>query len=71
MDKIRKSANGKFSPGTKRFEDEISQMLDRRVSRGKAGKLRKKNLQGNFLGGWTVENLGACSRNDSQDKDQY
>jgi len=45
IDKIRKSANGNFALGNKRFEEEISKMLGRRVSRGKAGRPRKENLQ--------------------------
>lgn len=45
IDKIRKAANGNFALGTKGFEDEISEMLGRRVSRGKAGRPRRKNLQ--------------------------
>ncbi len=45
IDKIRKSVNGNFALGNKRFEQEISEMLGRRVSRGKAGRPRKKNLQ--------------------------
>ena len=45
IDKIRKSANGNFALGNKPFEEEISEMLDRRVHRGKAGRPRKKNFQ--------------------------
>jgi putative transposase len=45
IDKIRQSANGNFALGNKRFEEEISEMLGRRVSRGKAGRPWKKNLQ--------------------------
>jgi REP-associated tyrosine transposase len=45
IDKIRKAVNGNFALGNKQFEEEISQMLGRRVSRGKAGRPRKKNLQ--------------------------
>ncbi len=44
LEKIRKSANGNFALGNKRFEEEISEMLGRRVHRGKAGRPRKKNL---------------------------
>lgn len=45
IDKIRKSTNGNFALGNKQFEEEISQMLGRRVSRGKAGRPGKKKLQ--------------------------
>ncbi len=38
IDKIRKASNGNFALGTSRFADEISKMLDRRVSPGKAGR---------------------------------
>jgi len=45
IDKIRKSANGNFALDNKLFEEEISEMLGRRVSRGKAGRPKEKNFQ--------------------------
>ncbi len=42
IEKIRKATNGNFALGTDRFKEEISEMLGRRVSPGKAGRPRKK-----------------------------
>ncbi len=42
IDKIRKATNGNFSLGDNRFNTEISEMLGRRVTPGKAGRPRKK-----------------------------
>jgi putative transposase len=42
IDKIRKATNGNFALGTSRFAREISEMLGRRVTPGKAGRPRKK-----------------------------
>ena len=43
IDKIRKATNGNFSLGSNRFADEISEMLGRRVTPGKAGRPRTKS----------------------------
>ncbi len=45
IDKIRKATNGNFALGNRRFLKEISDMLGRRVTRGKAGRPRKKNVK--------------------------
>ncbi|MCI5180667.1 MAG: transposase [Candidatus Electrothrix sp. AW3_4] len=42
IDKIRKNTNGGFSLGDNRFHAEISTMLGRRVTPGKAGRPKKK-----------------------------
>jgi putative transposase len=42
IDKIRKATNGNFSFGTNRFNADISKMLNRRVTPGKAGRPRGK-----------------------------
>jgi putative transposase len=42
IDKIRKATNGNFSLGDSRFNAEISEMLGRRVTPGKAGRPRQK-----------------------------
>lgn len=42
IDKIRKATNGNFSLGDNRFNEEISNMLGRRVTPGKAGRPKKK-----------------------------
>lgn len=42
IDKIRKATNGNFSLGDNRFNAEISEMLGRRVSPGRAGRPKKK-----------------------------
>ncbi len=42
IDAIRKAANGNFALGNSRFQQEISEMLGRRVTPGKAGRPRKK-----------------------------
>ena len=44
IDKIRKSTNGNFVLGSKRFEEEISTMLGRRVTHGKAGRPRVETI---------------------------
>ena len=41
IDQIRKATNGNFALGAKRFQDEISIMLGRRVFHGKAGRPKK------------------------------
>lgn len=41
IDKIRKATNGNFALGTSRFSEEISDMIGRRVTPGKAGRPRK------------------------------
>jgi putative transposase len=41
IDQIRKATNGNFALGAKRFQDEISIMLGRRVFPGKAGRPKK------------------------------
>lgn len=41
IDKIRKATNGNFSIGDTRFHNEVSQMLGRRVTPGKAGRPKK------------------------------
>ncbi|RWX43456.1 putative transposase [Candidatus Electrothrix aarhusensis] len=41
IDKIRKATNGGFSLGNDRFNNEISIMLGRRVTPGKAGRPKK------------------------------
>jgi len=46
IDKIRKATNGNFSLGTNRFNEEISAMLGRRVTPGKAGILKKEVVVG-------------------------
>jgi len=46
IDKIRKATNGNFSLGDSRFNAEISEMLGRRVSPGKAGRPRKTKQAG-------------------------
>jgi putative transposase len=43
IDKIRKATNGNFALGNKRFQQEISEILGRRVAPGKAGRPKKKN----------------------------
>lgn len=43
IDQIRKATNGNFALGAKRFQDEVSAMLGRRVFPGKAGRPKKKN----------------------------
>ena len=43
IDKIRNATNGNFALGNNRFQQEISEMLGRRVVPGKAGRPRKKN----------------------------
>jgi len=42
MDKIRKATNGNFVLGNEKFQKEISNVLGRRVTPGKAGRPRKK-----------------------------
>lgn len=42
IDKIRRATNGNFALGNNRFYEEISKVLGRRVSPGKAGRPRKK-----------------------------
>lgn len=42
IDAIRKATNGNFALGSHRFQQEISEMLGRRVTPGKAGRPRKK-----------------------------
>lgn len=42
VDEIRKATNGNFALGNERFKAEISQMLGRRVWRGRAGRPKKK-----------------------------
>jgi putative transposase len=42
IDKIRKATNGNFALGSSRFAEQISKMLGRRVTPGKAGRPRKK-----------------------------
>ncbi|MCF8057393.1 MAG: transposase, partial [Desulfocapsa sp.] len=42
IDAIRKATNGNFAMGNNRFQQEISEMLGRRVTPGKAGRPRKK-----------------------------
>jgi putative transposase len=43
LDKIRKATNGNFALGTDRFSEEVSKMIARRVSPGKAGRPRKSS----------------------------
>ena len=38
LEEIRSSTNGNYALGNKRFREEIAQMLDRRVTPGKAGR---------------------------------
>ncbi len=46
IDKIRKATNGNFASGTNRFKEEMSVMLGRRVTPGKAdGQGGKKVLR--------------------------
>ncbi len=45
IDKIRKATNGNFAIGTNHFREEISEMLGRRVSPGKAGRPRKRRAE--------------------------
>jgi len=45
IDKIRKATNGNFALGTSRFTDEISKMLGRRVTPGKAGRPRRQKAE--------------------------
>jgi putative transposase len=47
IDKIRKSTNGNFALGNNRFQEEISEMLGRRVIPGKPGRPRKKQRMKN------------------------
>jgi len=42
IDKIRKATNGNLVLGNSRFNEEISEMLGRRVTPGKAGRPRKR-----------------------------
>ena len=46
IDKIRKSTNGNFALGTTRFNEEISEMLGRRVTPGKAGRPKRETAVG-------------------------
>jgi len=46
IDKIRKITNGNFALVSNRFTEEISEMLGRRVTPGKAGRPRKKPVAG-------------------------
>jgi putative transposase len=41
IDKIRKATNGNFTLASNRFNEEISQMVGRRVTPGKPGRPRK------------------------------
>ncbi len=43
LDKIRKATNGNFALGTDIFSEEVSKMIARRVSPGKAGRPRKSS----------------------------
>jgi len=43
LDEIRNSTNGNYVLGNDRFKDEISNLLKRRVSPGKAGRPVKEN----------------------------
>jgi putative transposase len=43
IDKIRKATNGNFSLGDDQFNNEISELLGRRVSPGKAGRPKKRD----------------------------
>ena len=43
MDTIRKATNGNFALGDNRFQTEISKVLGRRVTPGKAGRPKKKS----------------------------
>ena len=43
VDEIRCSTNGNFVLGSSRFKDEISAMLERRVSPGRAGRSISKS----------------------------
>jgi putative transposase len=45
VDKIRKATNGNFALGSSRFQEEISNMLGRRVVPGRAGRPRKEKDQ--------------------------
>lgn len=45
IEKIRKATNGNFALGNNRFKEEISEMLGRRVTPGKAGRPKKKNTK--------------------------
>lgn len=42
IDKIRKATNGNYALGNKQFKEEISKIVGRRVTPGKAGRPRKK-----------------------------
>ena len=42
VDEIRKATNGNFALGSSVFKQELSEMLGRRVTPGKAGRPRKK-----------------------------
>jgi len=42
IDKIRKATNGNYVLGDNQFKEEISKLLGRRVTPGKAGRPRKK-----------------------------
>lgn len=44
IDKIRKATNGNFTLGSGRFAKEISEILKRRVTPGKAGRPRKERV---------------------------
>ena len=47
IDKIRKATNGNFALGNNKFKEEISKMLGRRVTPGKAGRPKKKKVTTN------------------------
>jgi len=49
VDKIRKATNGNFALGSNRFHQEISEMLGRRVTPGKAGRPGKKKEKRNAV----------------------
>ncbi len=45
IDKIRKATNGNFALGNSRFKEEISEILGRRVTPGKAWRPKKKDIE--------------------------
>ncbi len=43
-DEIRAATNGNYMLGKKRYQEQIAQALERRVTRGKAGRPAKEGL---------------------------
>jgi putative transposase len=44
VDRIRKATNGNYALGSERFAEEVALMLARRVTPGKSGRPRKRDI---------------------------